>query len=270
MLAAGRQQVAVLYAVFLRRKGVMVGIGGLNEALALVNQFVSEDPVVVEANDEIAGEFAKDKGRASMIIADRLFAMRVARMIEENEEPFPRLKSVMERVVYLLAKYPEIRGASREEQVNRYRAIWSTTSKTGFSSETVRRSFAYVQNTLGMYPADQAAQMWRVWNQAQFREFFAAKNADEFIEYAEKAERISEEGFKALIEQELGPYLWGLVDTTVNEAGVVAVYKKRYLTSDEFVRINSILRKLGMRYDRDLGGWYGGGNFERRAAPEAV
>jgi len=30
------------------------------------------------------------------------------------------------------------------------------------------------------------------------------------------------------------------------------------------------LRKLGMRYDRDLGGWYGGGNFERRAAPEAV
>jgi hypothetical protein len=157
LLAAGQQ--TILHAAFFRRKGVMVSIGGLNEALALVNQFVSEDPVVVEANDEIAREFAKDKGRASAIIADRLFAMRVARMIKENEEPFPRLKSVMERIVYLLAKYPEIHSAPREEQVNRYKAIWSTTSKTGFSSEAVRSSFAYVQDTLGMYPAYQMAQM---------------------------------------------------------------------------------------------------------------
>jgi sulfur carrier protein ThiS len=262
LLIAGQQ--TAKFAVFLKKKGVVVGIGGLQEVKALLDQFDPEDPVVVEANDEIVREWAKDKSRASEIIADKLAALHIAGMIEEKEEPLSRFKTVTERVVYLLAKYPEIRGASREEQVNRYRAIWSTTSKAGFSSETVRRSFAYVQNTLGLYPADQTTQMWRVWNKTQFREFFSAMNADEFKEYAEKAVRISEEGFKALIEQSLGSDLWAIVDTTVNDSGVVAVYKKRYLTNDEFARINNALRKLGMRYDRDLGGWYGGGNFERR------
>jgi hypothetical protein len=247
------------YTVYLRRDEAIAGIGDIEDTLALLDRFSDRSPVVLEADPVVQEKWKKDKAEASEIVADRLIAIYEAKRVKETDEPFPHLKTTVSRVVYLLAKYPELRNPkgkdgrfTREPQMAFYKAMFP-----GSQGDTARRAFAYVQNTLGMYPPDEEGRMWQVWTEAQFREFFAAKNAEQFRGYAERAARMASAGLSALIEQELRSDL-GSVDVSVNEAGLATVTKKRYLSAEEFSRINRKLRRFGIRYDRDAHVWFGG------------
>jgi hypothetical protein len=190
------------YCVYLRRDGAIAGVGNLEEAQALIDRFADRNPVVIEGDAVVEKKWMEDKREASMIVGDKLLALDVARRIKETGEPFPHLKTTVERVTYLLGRYPELRNPrdskgkfTRQPQTDLYETVFP-----GSQGDTARRAFAYVQNTLQMYPPDEETRMWQVYTQEQFREFFAAKNAEEFRQYAETAARVVESGTVALVE----------------------------------------------------------------------
>lgn len=249
------------YCVYLKKDRAIAGIGNLEEALALVESFYDRNPIVIEADKTLEEIWARDKIEATSIVADKLLALELVKRVKETDEPFPHLKTAVERVVYLLAKYPELRNPrdeknggkfTREPQIRLYKTIFPDSQ-----GDTARRAFAYVQNTLRMYPPDEETQMWQVWSAEQFREFFNAMNAEQFRGYAEKVSELASSGILALLEQALGDD-WKLVNVSINDVGLLTVEKKRYLTDKEFWRITKALRPFGIKYDRDAHLWFGG------------
>ncbi|MDG7022987.1 MAG: hypothetical protein JRN45_00540 [Nitrososphaerota archaeon] len=252
------------YCVYLKREGVIAGIGGVNETLALLDKYKASGPVVVDSDPILEQIWQEDKAGASKVVCDKvrvaLLGPLVKEQLKEYGEPHARFKTTLERVVYLLEKNPMIddpvpgegrkvspfRDAHRQSQVDSFRAFFGFTSSHGFSGETVRRTIDYVLNTLRWYPVDDEVKMWQIWNEAQFREFFSAKNAEQFREFAEKGAEIASSSAKDVLSQ-----LLPAESVEIEEDGRMGLVVRltRYVPDREFTKIRKACVMAGLAYE---------------------